>query len=222
MTTSPVRWIIPKIGGFSFARVPPASLALEPSPSAESLLLPDCLGMPLMPGDDVDLVAFHLPGEDDRRLVLDDAPPQARGHPLGVIGIEIQLAGNLLVGEVQAEEIAAQDPGAQWSMMAGEDGPGQVVELAGAEPAKIPPPSRWGLVVALVSDPVGVAKRAADPLRPPQVAHDLEAAGVVDQDLNVEHPGGEGIATGSMSRRRMEMQRLFNCTDSSRQVQVTP
>ena len=63
-----------------------------------------------MSGDDVDLVAFDLAGENDLGLVLDDALPQLRAHPLGVVRIEIQLAGDLLVGEIQPEENTGTGP----------------------------------------------------------------------------------------------------------------
>lgn len=96
-----------------FLQGPAYPPTLEPSPSAESLLLLDRLGMPLMPGRDVDLIAFDLPGEDDWRPVRDDALPQSRGHPSGVIEVRVQLAGDRLVGAVQAEELEAQDPDPQ-------------------------------------------------------------------------------------------------------------
>src|SRR5262249_31402194 len=100
----------------------------------------------LMSSHHVDLVAFDLTGEHHRRPLLDDALPQLRAHPLGVVRIEIQLAGNLLVGEVQAEEIQAEDPDPQGLMMAGEDGPGQVVEPAGTRLAEVALPGRLNLV----------------------------------------------------------------------------
>ena len=77
-----------------------------------------------MPGHDVNLVAFDLAGEYDREFVLDDAVPQLRAHPLGIVGIDVQLASDLLVGEVQPEEIQGQDPDSQGLVMTGEDGPG--------------------------------------------------------------------------------------------------
>src|SRR5262249_26522194 len=109
---------------------PPAPFPLEAPPSAGSLFVSDGFGVALVPGDDVDLVAFDFALEDDRRLVLDDALPQSRAHALGIVGIQLQFAGDLLVGEVQAEEIEADDPDPKGLMMAGEDGPGQVVEPA--------------------------------------------------------------------------------------------
>ena len=153
-----------------------------------------------MPGHDVDFVAFDLACEDNRGLALDDALPQPRAHPLGVIGVEVQLAGDLLVGEVQPQEIQAQDPDAQGLMVAGEDGPGQVIEPPGAGPTVIAPPSGLGLITALLRDPVGVTAGAVDPLGPPQVADDLEAARVIDQGLNVEHLWSESVLAAELTR----------------------
>ena len=183
---------------------PSAPLAFEASPPTESLFLWNRFGMSLMSGDDVDLVAFDRAGENDLGLVLDDALPQLRAHPLGVVGIEIQLAGDLLVGEIQPEEIQAQDPDPQGLMMASEDGLGQVVEPARTAAAEIALPSRLSFVMTLLKNLGGMAMEAADPLRPPQVADDLEAACVVDQGLNVEHPWSEPILIESMKRRRCE------------------
>src|SRR5262249_62354668 len=80
--------------------------------------------------DDIDLSPVDLAGEDDWGLVIHDAVPQLRAHPLGIVGIEVQLAGDLLIGTVQPQEIEAQDPDSQGLMMAREDGPGQVIEAA--------------------------------------------------------------------------------------------
>jgi hypothetical protein len=154
--------------------------------------------------------------------VLDDALPPWRGPPWGVLGIAVQLAGDRLVGAVQPKEIATQDPDAQGLRMAGEDGPGPVVEPAGTGLAKRALSSRLGFVVALLNDPVGAAVRAADPVRPPQVAKDWEAAGIVDQSWKVEHPWGARILADSRNRRRSDRRILFNCTAISGRVQVTP
>ena len=62
-----------------------------------------------------------------------DAGAQLFGHRLHITDIEIEFAGDLLVGQVQAHEVKAQDPDPQRLMMTGEDGLGQVIEahLAG-------------------------------------------------------------------------------------------
>ena len=171
-----------------------------------------------MPGHDVDLIAFDLAGQDDWGLGLDDALPQSRAHPLGVIGVEVQLAGDWLVGEVPPQEIPAQDPDAQGLMVTGADGPRQIIEPPRAGPAVRALPSGLGLVTALGGNRAGVTVGAADPRGPSQVAEDLEAARVVDQGWNREHPGSEPILADSRNRRTSEVRILFNCTVKSGQV----
>ena len=81
-----------------------------------------------MPGHDVHLVALDLAVELDLGLAHDDPLAELRGHDLGVVGVDTQLLGDLLVGEVQPHEVQAQHPDPQRLVMPGEDRPGQVVE----------------------------------------------------------------------------------------------
>ena len=74
MTTSPVRWIMPKTGGFSFASVP------RPEPPSDGVagpvaLFPDGLRMALVTGHHVDLVALDLAAELRLGLPLNDPLP---------------------------------------------------------------------------------------------------------------------------------------------------
>jgi hypothetical protein len=64
-------------------------------------------GVSLVSGHHVNLIAFDLAAEHDFGLALDDPLTELRGHHLGVIGIDPQLLGDLLVGEVQAHEVEA-------------------------------------------------------------------------------------------------------------------
>lgn len=115
-------------------------------------------------------------------------------------------------------KIQAQNPDPQGLMMASEDGLGQVVEPARTAAAEIALPSRLSFVMTLLKNLGGMAMEAADPLRPPQVADDLEAACVVNQGLNVEHPWSEPILIESMKRRRCAIATVFNCTANSCRV----
>jgi hypothetical protein len=94
-----------------------------------------------VPRHDVDLVALDLAAEGDLRLPKDYPLPQRGGHPPGVIRVEVEFLGDLLVGEVQPHEVQAQDPDPQRLVVAGEDRPGQVVEPAAAAVALIHVPS---------------------------------------------------------------------------------
>jgi hypothetical protein len=77
---------------------------------------------------------------------LHDPLPKLGGHLMGVVGIEVQFAGDLLVREVQAHEVQRQDPGPEGLVVPGEDGIGQVVEAAAAGPALVAATVRLGLI----------------------------------------------------------------------------
>src|SRR5512144_284683 len=83
MTTSPPRWSIPKIGGFSFSKVPrpgaPLSRRLRP-------LRPlfDCLGLALVAGHDIHFIALDLSGQARLRRAGYDTRAQRLGHRLYV------------------------------------------------------------------------------------------------------------------------------------------
>jgi hypothetical protein len=47
--------------------------------------------------DDVDLVAFHLPGQHGFALALNDPRAQLLGHPLNVVRIQAEFLGDLCV-----------------------------------------------------------------------------------------------------------------------------
>jgi len=88
ITTMPERSIIPKTGGFSFARVPRPASPLQPSPAGR----PPFFSPPrdgLMSGHHIDFVTFDLAAEDLGRLALDDPFAELSGHLLGVVGVEV-------------------------------------------------------------------------------------------------------------------------------------
>ena len=99
MTTSPVRCIMPKIGGFSVSSVPrPRS----PFSRRRRRAVPffNLLGMALMSCYYIDFVAFHLAAERDLRLPLNNALTKLSGHLLSIVAIQIQLMSNLFVRKV--------------------------------------------------------------------------------------------------------------------------
>jgi hypothetical protein len=131
--------------------------------------------MALMPGHDIDLVALDLAAERDLGLPLDDAFPKLRGHHLGVVGVDPQLLGDLLVGEVQAHEVKAKDPDPEWLMVAGEDGPGQVIEPLAAAMTAVALPFGLGVVMAVLGDLDGATAGAPHAVRPAEFPDGLEA-----------------------------------------------
>jgi len=142
--------------------------------------------MALMPGHHVNLVTFNLAAESDLRLPLNDPLTKLRGHLLGIVGVQVQLLGDLLVREVQPHEVEAQGPDPQRLVMAGEDRPSQVVETPAAGGALIALPFRLGVVLTLLRDLRRVAMRAADAVRPAQPPDRFVALGVVDERLDVQ------------------------------------
>ena len=149
-----------------------------------------------MPGDHVDLIAFDLAGEYDRRLALHDPLPQLSRHPLGVVRVQVQFPGDLLVREVQPHEVEAEHPDPQRLMVPGEDGAGQIIEPSMAAGALRALPVRLGLVTAPLDDLAGVTIRASDAVRPAEGTHRVVALGVVDEGLDVQHEEGHHLRQG--------------------------
>jgi hypothetical protein len=135
----------------------------------------------------IDFVAFDLSGECHLRPALDDPFPELRCHDLDVVGIQIEFLSDLFIGQVQPHEVQAEDPEPQWLMMTGKDRPGEVVELPLAALAVIALPRRLGLVATLFSDLGRGAVGAGHAVGPTEVPDGLEALGVVDEVMDVEH-----------------------------------
>ena len=134
-----------------------------------------------MPGYHVDLVdldqtlEFHLGG------LGDEAFPQARGHRLDVVLIQIQFSGDLKIGEVQPHEIQAQYPDPEWLMMAGQDRPGQVVEATAAAFATVALALPLRLVVTITDHRVARATGTADAIGPAMLTDQLVAPPVINE-----------------------------------------
>ena len=122
---------------------------------------------------------------------------------MGVVGVKIQLLGDLLVGEVQPHEVQDQDPDPERLVVAGEDGVGQVIEAPAAGPALVPLPMRLGLIPALLDDLGRIAVGAAGAVRPAEVADHLVALGVVDdpQDIDEHHRRSRHLPNRSVAPR---------------------
>ncbi len=143
-----------------------------------------------MPGNHVNLVAFDLPAERDLRLPVDDPFTKSQGRPLSVIGVQVQLLGDLFVREVQPHEVEEEDPGPQRLMAAGEDAPVQVVDPPPAGRALVRLPFRLGVVFPRPRDLGRVAVKATRAVGSSQGPDHLLALGVVVERLDVHRPGG--------------------------------
>src|ERR687897_693291 len=95
ITTWPPRSILPKIGGFSFSRVPRPRL---PFNRLRRPFGPHRLGIALVPGDDVELVEPDVAAQDDVGRLRHDAV--AQHHGLGVTLTQTQFLRDLTVRQV--------------------------------------------------------------------------------------------------------------------------
>src|SRR4051794_40825762 len=93
--------------------------------------------------------------------------------------------------------------------MAGEDGPTQVIEPLAASPAEIALPHGLGVVVPVLGDHGGAALGARHAVGPAHGPDSLEALGVVDQGLDVDHRraslGSEPIVSTAESTPEMTL-----------------
>ena len=142
---------------------------------------------------DVDLVTFHHAGQDFGWACRQDAGAQLFGHGLHITDIEIEFAGDLLVGQVQAHEVQAQDPDPQRLMMTGEDGVGQVIEARLAGRAAVALALSLPIVVTVPRHLVTPALRAPHTLGPAEPSDRIKALGVVDQELEVDQGIHHGL-----------------------------
>ena len=99
MATWPPRWIIPKMGGFSFSSVPRprAPLSRFRRPLRRFFYR---RGVSLMTRHDIDFVTLDGILEDRRGLTLNHPVSKLIGHTLHIVFVEIQLLGNLGVRQV--------------------------------------------------------------------------------------------------------------------------
>jgi hypothetical protein len=136
---------------------------------------------------DVDLIGLDLAVEQWVGLRALDALAQLLGHALHIIFVEPQLAGDLAIRQIQADEVQAQHPGAQRLMMTRKDRARQVVEPTPAVAAAVLLTLRLGGIPSLPGDRCRTALHAAHLLWPAQRAHRLDALGIVDERLDVQH-----------------------------------
>jgi hypothetical protein len=156
---------MPKIGGFSFSSVPRPGIPLKPRRRG---FFRHHRRLTFVARGDVDLVTFHHAGQDFGRARRQDAGAQLFGHGLHVTDIEVELAGDLRVRQVQAHEVEAQDPDPQRLMMAGENCVGQVIEARLTGRAAVTLALGLPIVMTMPGHLVTLAYRATHAFGPPQ------------------------------------------------------
>jgi len=114
-------------------------------------------------------------------------------HTLGVVFVEPQCLGDRAIGQIQAHEIQAHHPDPQGLMVAGEDGPTQLIEPAPAVGAAVLLPFGLRRIPTLPADRRRGAVDAAHASRPTQGTDSLETVGIVNEVLDVEQDA-DGLA----------------------------
>jgi hypothetical protein len=150
-------------------------------------------------GHDVDLVDLDLAFEPHRRELGGEPVPELLRHGLHVGLAEVQLLRELPVREVQAHQVAAQDPDPQRLVVARQDGAGQVVEARPAVLAAVALPLTLGVVVPVADHRRAAARGAAHALGPAPLPHQGVALRVVDQGREV-HEARRGHGPGPIRR----------------------
>jgi hypothetical protein len=144
ITTS--RSIMPKIGGFSFSKVPRLPFNLLRRPFG-----PHRLGIALVPGDDVELVELDVAAQDHLGCLRHDAV--AQHHGLNVALAQTEFVRDLTVRQVHPHEVRAQDPGRDGLMMSGKNSSRQVIEAILACLAQVSLSVPLAIVMAVTAVP---------------------------------------------------------------------
>jgi hypothetical protein len=140
-----------------------------------------------MTSRDVYLVGFDLAAQGDGLFFYHHPFAQLTGHRLHIAHRQAQLSRNLFIGKVQAHEVQAQHPYSQRTVVPFEDRPTQIVKLLSASMVDVPLPVRIAVMVPSFFDLVRIAARAANPIRPAQLAYHLITLRIVDQLLDTDH-----------------------------------
>src|SRR5262249_47523277 len=175
-----------KTGGFSLAKVPRPGAPfnrrrLHGRPSFRT-----ASGWPLCPATTSTSSHSTSPPGCTSGLRATNPLAEPGGHYLGIVGVDPQLLSDLLVGEVQAHEVQAQDPDLQRLVVPSEYRPGEVVEPLAAAVAAVPLASGPGVVVPVLDDVDGAASGAPHAVGPVHRPDRLEAPSIVDEGLNVD------------------------------------
>ena len=140
-----------------------------------------------MARDHIEFVALDLAAQVRLRLPGDDPSTQLCCHLVDFTRRQIQLLGDLLLGQIQAHQIEAEHPDAERLVMSGEDGPGQVIEISAALPAVIALAGTLSIVAPTFPDVAGPAVRTLQAIGPAHLADGFITFVVINQLLHTDH-----------------------------------
>jgi hypothetical protein len=107
------------------------------------------------------------------------------GHLLNIAAVQIQLPGDLLIGQIQSHEVQAQDPDLERLMVPSKDGAGQIIEAFPASLTLIALPGRLFLIGTSSGNTLGITKRALSSFWPVKLPDSVVALGIIYQILYV-------------------------------------
>ena len=105
------------------------------------------------------------------------------GHLLNIAAVQIQLPGDLLIGQIQSHEVQAQDPDLERLMVPSEDGAGQIIEAFSARLTLIALPGRLLLIGTSSGHTLGITTRALSSFWPMKLSDRVIALGIIYQIL---------------------------------------
>jgi hypothetical protein len=161
---------MPNTGSFSVAWVP---RPFQPPSARRAFGSGDLLRLALVSGYDVGLVALDDP-DSGTGSFLGEALAQAFRHGMHVVLVQVQLLGNLRVGQVQ-------HPHRQGLVLPGQRRPGQVVEAPAARLALVVPQAALRPVVAAPNHLAAAQCGQADAVLPSQPPDGVVASLFTDQ-----------------------------------------
>jgi hypothetical protein len=112
---------------------------------------------------------------------------QLAGHALHFIDQQIQLSGDLAVGQVQPHQVQADHPHLQWTMMPFQNRATQIVELLLTALAHIALAVGIAIMMAPFLDLMRPTFRTGHAIGPAQLAYNLITLRIVNQLLDLYH-----------------------------------
>ena len=134
-----------------------------------------------MAGHHIDLVDLDHALKRHVRDLREQALAQGRCHHVDVVFIQIQFAGDLEIGKIEANEIQAQYPNAERLMMASQDRPAQIVEARPATLAAVALAVLLPVVNTIADHGLAGAAGTANAIGPTMLTNQPKTLLVVDE-----------------------------------------
>ena len=114
--------------------------------------------------------------------------------------VQVEFLRDLLIGEIEAHEVQAEDPDSQRLVMCLEDCSRQVVELPTTSTTLVPLAVFVSVVQATLAGRRRFAEWAAHAARPPLLSNGLKALLIIQEVLNLDQESTPRTASLGMSQ----------------------